>query len=488
MKNTRRSGLGVFLLLVILLTAVCVQAFALESAQNAGCQHNYAKEPLVCGTCGHARAVMSLDTVSLRPSVAGLYFGGTLTWDEDDPDILSCGIVVSLENSKPVADGSDNSCLYSTGNTSVLVTGVFKEGNTDAQNAQNAKKPVYARAYVQLSDGRYAYSDAVGVTLQHLAYTIDDRWESLSYNQKTSLRNMCMNYKSAVAAWEVPNMKNYSPAKETLDGKKVIFFGNSHTYYSRCVTDKGQTTTHSKRTGDQGIFYQLCKANGIDVDITNYAFGVHQLSDFYSGSCAAGKHDGHDHMADIPDFNYDYVIIQQGTKDDNNDLVGDVQKLAAPFQKANPNVKIIFLVHQLAYTRGYAWIEKVALLRNIGVTVVDWGGMLHGIVQGTQTVPGTAQTFDLNSFVIQQSSSDGYHPNLLAGYVTALMTYCAITGETAEGQPWQFAESDILSYTAIDSYRTKYYKYDNNTNFDTVLQTESEMVGIQKLIDQYMAK
>lgn len=283
--------------------------------------------------------------------------------------------------------------------------------------------------------------------------------------------------------------ENNSAAKEALDGKRVIFFGNSHTYYSKCVIDRGQSTTLTGRTNDQGIFYQLCKAKGIELDVTNYTFGVHQLSDFYSGSCAAGKHDGYDHMADFgDDFNYDYVILQQGTKDDSNDLVGDVQKLAEPFKKANPDVKVIFLVHQLAYTRGYKWLEKVTLLKDAGVTVVDWGGMLHGILQGTQTVPGTEQTFDQNSFIISQSASDGYHPNLLTGYITALMTYCAITGEKAEGQPWKFPNNPVIGTSAIDAYRASYYTYDKSTNFDAVLKSATEMKGFQQLIDQYMAK
>ena len=191
-------------------------------------------------------------------------------------------------------------------------------------------------------------------------------------------------------------------------------------------------------------------------------------------------------MADFNDYNYDYVIVQQGTKDPENDLVGDVQKMTEPFKKANPEVKVIFLVHQLAYTREYKWLEKVSLLKDAGVTVVDWGGMLHGIIQGTQTVPGTEQTFNQNSFIISKSDSDGYHPNLLVGYVTALMTYCAITGEKAEGQPWKFPNNPVIGETAIKAYRASYYTYNKDTNFDAVLLSKKEMQGFQKLIDQYM--
>ena len=279
-----------------------------------------------------------------------------------------------------------------------------------------------------------------------------------------------------------------SAAMEALNDKRVIFFGNSHTYYSRCVMDKGQSTTIAGRTNDQGIFYQLCKANGIEVEVTNYTFGNHQLSDFYSGSCAAGRdHDGYDHTTDLDgDYNYDYVIVQQGTRDPDNDLVGDVEKIVKPYKQANPDVKVIFLVHQLAYTRGYAWMEKVAQLKNAGVTVVDWGGLLHGVLQGTEAVPGTQQTYDANSFIISKSASDGYHPNLLVGYITALMTYCAITGEKAEGQPWNFPNNPVIGEAAINIYRASYYTYDKNTNFDAVLLSKEEMTGWQQLIDSYM--
>ena len=276
--------------------------------------------------------------------------------------------------------------------------------------------------------------------------------------------------------------------ENVLNGKRVIFIGNSHTYYSRCVVDKGQTTSVESRMNDMGIFYQICKANGVDVSVTNYTFGMHQLSDFYSGSCAANRgHDGHDHMADFADFNYDYVIIQQGAKE-TADLKNDVQKMLEPFKAANPDVKCIFLMHLKPYTDNYSWIPQVDGLEEIGVTVVNWGEMVDGIIKGTLTVPGTEQTFNLNSFIISQSSSDGYHPNLLSGYITALMTYCAITGEKAEGQVCEFTTGSQLGAAEIANFRSKYYTYDPLTNFDEILQTKSEMVGIQKLIDEFLSK
>ena len=279
-----------------------------------------------------------------------------------------------------------------------------------------------------------------------------------------------------------------SKAAKALDGKKVIFFGNSHTYYGRTVEDKGQTATMEDRVNDQGLFYQFCKANSIDVSVTNYTFGEHELADFYSGACAAGKgHDGYNHLEDIGDFDYDYVVLQQGTKDPDNDLVGDVQKMKDLFAAVNPDVKVIFLVHMRAYTNDYAWLAKVKDLEDIGVTVVDWGGMLDGIVTGETTIPGAKQIYNQNSFIISKSASDGYHPNLLTGYITTLMTYCAITGEKAEGQHYYLgADCPVLGDTALAAFRSKYYTYNTETNFDTILRSGTEMTAIQKLIDQHM--
>lgn len=88
-----------------------------------------------------------------------------------------------------------------------------------------------------------------------------------------------------------------------------------------------------------------------------------------------------------------------------------------------------------------------------------------------------------------KSATDGYHPNILTGYITALMTYCAITGKSAVGQDYAFC-SDATIDTNYDFSRfiRFYYSYGNAvTNFPAVFDSESDMLGIQKLIDKYIA-
>ena len=78
--------------------------------------------------------------------------------------------------------------------------------------------------------------------------------------------------------------------KEALQGKKIIFIGNSYTFWGQTVIFKDQDVlTQDKRSYDQGYFYQLCKANGIDVAVTNWTFGGHDITAMFSQPCRWGQ-------------------------------------------------------------------------------------------------------------------------------------------------------------------------------------------------------
>ena len=91
-----------------------------------------------------------------------------------------------------------------------------------------------------------------------------------------------------------------SNAAKMLNGKKVIFIGCSYTYYGYVVHRGGmyqdsqnKHLTQAERTNDQAFFYQLCKANGAEVAVTDWTFGGHDLTDLFDGHCDADRgHDG----------------------------------------------------------------------------------------------------------------------------------------------------------------------------------------------------
>lgn len=299
------------------------------------------------------------------------------------------------------------------------------------------------------------------------------------------------------------NSEAYTPPVDSesiqhpLDGKKFIFIGNSYTYYGKCVLSKPVTNySQSERSNDHGYFYQIAKENGADINVTNWTFGNHCLEDTFGGVCEANRAcDGHDHAADLTDRYYDYVMFQESSLRIDG-FLNSVDTIMAFFRQANPDVKFYCLVP----LRLYEWQSTSEECRNVlnnlttveakGVTVVDWGKLVYDVYTGNVKVPGSELTYNRNSFVISQSASDGHHQNMLAGYITALMTWCAVTGDSAVGQEYRFTGDPTVN-EAFDfaAYRKSYYSYGKvTTNFDQALQSKVEVTGFQQLINQYLAE
>ena len=275
-----------------------------------------------------------------------------------------------------------------------------------------------------------------------------------------------------------------------LDGKKVIFIGNSHTYYGKTVLEKKQSVlTQEPRNNDKGYFYQLCKTNGAEVSVTNWTFGGHEFNSLFE-TCAANRGcDGEDHKAYLVDRNYDYVIMQQGSASANMpDFIEKIETVMNLFKEANPDTKFVFLVQHLAHIDNFKWRSQIKELEKKGVIIVDWGAVIVDIMNGKVKVPGATQTYNKNSFIVCKSAADGYHPNMLTGYITTLMTYCAITGESAVGQDYSFCNNSAINAEfSFSKFISKYYTYNNpTTNFNEVFASEKDMKGIQTLVDQYL--
>ena len=286
--------------------------------------------------------------------------------------------------------------------------------------------------------------------------------------------------------------KSSEPEKNELDGKKVLFIGNSYTYYGKVVLEKKQTVLdQTARDDDHGYFYHLCKANGKTVEVTNWTFGGHHFADLF-GTCDADRGcNGVDHSSFLIDRNFDYVVMQQGSGSRNDvEAMSRVDAVMEMFREENPDVKFVFLVQTDVHNKSYWWKSEIKTLEEKGVIVVDWGALVCDIINGVTTVPGATEEYNKNSFIVCKSASDGYHPNMLTGYITALMTYCAITGESAVGQSYAFCgDTTVQSAFNFNKFISTYYTYDGaTTNFDRIFASESDMRGIQQLIDTYLAE
>lgn len=298
--------------------------------------------------------------------------------------------------------------------------------------------------------------------------------------------------------------EEYKTSSENpLEGKRIIFIGNSHIYYGCTVMYKnpGTTLTQAARDFDEGYFYQLCKANGMEVNVTNWTFSNHVFGNLFGGVCSGTSNNyecaGVDHSSYLVDPYFDYVVACYGTTG-NTAYAAVYDKMIDFFTDANPNVKMYLMAQASAHgvhvkndVPDFDFLASLKTWEDKGVTVIDWGKLIADLVSGEAKVPGATLDYNMNTFVVSQSSSDGFHPNQLTGYITTLMTYCVLTGESAVGQPYYFVGDDSYStasyYRTFEEYITAYYKNGATTNYDQVFASEADMLGIQKLVDEYIA-
>lgn len=277
--------------------------------------------------------------------------------------------------------------------------------------------------------------------------------------------------------------------KHPLSGKKIIFIGNSLIYHGGCVIP-GQA-----RQNDYGYFYQLCKVNGADVTVTDCTYGNHQLYDFVTTDKTAGGRNcpgiGKDLLGGLDLGSYDYVIMSEagnyfGESSANGSTVQSFRAIKKRFTDAGSNAKFVYLIHSHAYTKGTPYYKESLVqaeaLKKEGVIIVNWGALIYDLYKGTAKISGSSIKYAKSTFI---NTVDGHHPNPLSGYVTAQMVYCAITGESAKGQPYSFCDKIY----GFNSYIKSYYGNDSSkTNFPAVFASKTDMDGIHLLMDEYIRK
>ena len=159
-----------------------------------------------CTTCGAWNAQLQVERVTLRPECAGLYFGGSFRLPEAMP-VVRRGIAVSIHSQAPVADGTDPNSRCSEGTTSLLVSNILRARLKDSSNENRANMLIFARAYVELADGSYLYSEVFSTSLRQVAQAADAQWATLDSAQKTAFTAMYQKFLPVMENWNLPNSK-----------------------------------------------------------------------------------------------------------------------------------------------------------------------------------------------------------------------------------------------------------------------------------------
>ncbi len=270
----------------------------------------------------------------------------------------------------------------------------------------------------------------------------------------------------------------------SLDGKTVVFIGNSFVYYGGVVEHGGQ------KKSDKGWFYEICKANGENVTVIDCTYGSHHLYDFTSKGCKSGScHNGKDLLSGLDFKSVDYVFISE-SGNNNSNFLKDVKAVMKRFPSSK--TKFFYLSHSYTYSKNHKKIiNNLDDLEKLGVGIIEWGKLVDDVIDGRVKVSGATVSYNKKTFI--KNKGDTYHPNPLAGYITAQMAYCAVTGKTAVGQlPDAYKIGDTLKYgksaVGYSAYISKHYSSKTSSNFKSVLKSREDMTGLQKLMNKYLAK
>ncbi len=274
------------------------------------------------------------------------------------------------------------------------------------------------------------------------------------------------------------------PAGETsLDGKKVMFAGNSLTYYGEIVINSNGSPTKTK-----GVFEKVAAYFGDKVTVTNFTYGSAGFTDGRDKASADGipssykdyglyqlmleLHPNHYNNKDGKEmdsfYDQDVVIFQQRGSSISSSY-DQVKQISALFPESTHFAVII--TH---YDTKNASTTGAALKKTLsdGWTVIPAGDLVTDLWNGK--ISGMEFKYTKNDFVI---TKDNVHPNYLTGYIKSLMTYCALTGRSAEGADYSFVNRSLSYYTGAA-----------DTQFEDVLASPEEMLRIQGLIDDYIVK
>ncbi len=250
-----------------------------------------------------------------------------------------------------------------------------------------------------------------------------------------------------------------------LDGSRVMFVGNSFLYYGYCTTTKNKIVL-----GDKGYFYQVGKEMGDEIDVTSVTYGGKGFKSLYD--ILVDNYPNHYAKGGTLDHFYeqDYVILQQEGSNASSTLEY-AEKIMSLFP---PKTKFAFFIHHHNAQKNHTNVLNAAkkLRDEKGVVYIPTGHLIYDVWTGKTKVPGATLNYNKNSFVVDHS--DSHHPNYLNGYLTALTCYYALSGKSITDCPHDFVRT------------TKEYYTKGTSNYDKILASDEDMLGLKELVEQYV--
>ena len=179
---------------------------------------------------------LNIHSMSLKPGDAAIYFNNNFQADTLVQQRLeSFGIAMSITGAPDETTmteekhyTSQDKSLFGGEATGTLLTGIMKEENNDKTNLRNGELPVYARAYVKLTDGSYVFGVTRQRSLKEQLSMAEEAFDTLSEVQKNGISNLTKRFARSLDSWALPRIKAFAQEDDTLN---VFFVSNSTCYY-----------------------------------------------------------------------------------------------------------------------------------------------------------------------------------------------------------------------------------------------------------------
>lgn len=188
------------------------------------------------------RLGMAITNVSLRPSIAGIYFKATWRCDDTLKALIDTfGVAVSTKNMPGVDFVTDTDTMFTefagttlvsgVAQTSVMLKNVIKSG---ADNNYRGNADIYAAPYVVLTDGTVLVSDdnqreAGGVVydMAGVMAQVDRIWPKLSDSQQASIKTLYNLDPEELSGWKLYNITAAINGTPSVRPLKILTLGHS---------------------------------------------------------------------------------------------------------------------------------------------------------------------------------------------------------------------------------------------------------------------
>lgn len=270
------------------------------------------------------------------------------------------------------------------------------------------------------------------------------------------------------------------PKVESFDKKKIIFIGNSFTFFGKCVSGK------SLGGVDNGYFYELARSFGDDVTVTDFTWGGASFwhkGDGYAPRMLYEKikelhpaYYNNPQGLPIDSFYLQDVAVLQQSGDSINETYEDARLIMELFPP-----ETVFGFYITTYDAFHSFEPSFEAARKIrdehnGV-YIPLGHLINDIIKKEVILENSLFEYDKNSFVVCREH-DKFHPNTLTGYLTALCVYSA------------FTQKELLSadHSFVRGMDKKEFYSLGDTNHHEIIASDSEMLALKRLVYEYCVK